>query len=487
MKVGDHRSFFVPVGATVNVAELRLELQQLRDRLAEIEEEPGLFGVVIACTEERCAVRLGPQMLDLVRPRGMKGLAPGVYVRLRAGKPAILGTAVVPVLGGMATVVALLDQERCEVEAFGGQARAVLYLGGKKPKPGERVVLDEASCVALTNVGKPRSTLAYHGDTGVGWADVGGQEEAKRQLREAVEEPYEHPELYEKFGRAPAKGVLLHGPPGCGKTLLGKAVATSLAKLHGKKGAGSGFIYVKGPELLAKWVGSSEENVRRLFSQARLHKEEHGYPACVFIDEADAVLGRRGERQGVEGMERTIVPMFLSEMDGLEDASCFMLLATNRPDVLDPAVVREGRIDRKVLVGRPTERDVAEILERSLEGRPLAAPAPRLAAEGARALFAPELALYVARLRDGEERRLCLGHLASGALAVAAAELATQFAIRRARAEGKAKICGADLVAAAAQLLEEQRAGDHAAVLIEFVEPFKHDVVEVSRCPRIAS
>ena len=467
-----------------SVAHLRAEIAELRARLEEIEEEPALFGVVLTAGEARCTVRLGPQVLDLARPKGMKGVEPGASVRLRAGRPAILGVADVPALGGVATVVAIIDDARCEVEAFGGQARAVLYLG-ERPKPGDRVVLDDGSCVALSNIGKARSAQTYHGETGVSWDDVGGLVEAKRQLREAVEEPYEHPELYAKFGRAPTKGILLHGPPGCGKTLLGKAVASSLARLHGSKGAGSGFLYVKGPELLNKYIGASEENVRRLFSQARLHQEEHGYPACVFIDEADAVLGRRGERHGVEGMERTLVPMFLAEMDGFDDAACLMLLATNRPDALDSAVVREGRIDRKVLVGRPSRDDVAQILERALGSRPLAGSARKLAGEGADALFSPELALYVVRTKDGEERRVCLRHFASGALAVAAAELAAQLAIRRARTDGKAKIGRDDLVAAAAQLLEEQRAGDHAEVLADFVEPFRGEVVDVVRCPKV--
>ena len=472
-----------PLGSS---AQLRAEVEELRARLAEIEDEPTFFGVVLTTNDDRCVVRLGPQMMDLARPKKMKGLEPGASVRLRGGKPAILGVADVPPLGGVATVVAIIDDSRCEVEAFGGQARAVLYLG-QRPAPGDRVVLDDASCIALSNIGKARSAQTYHGETGVTWDDLGGLVEAKRQLREAVEEPYQHPELYAKFGRAPVKGILLHGPPGCGKTMLGKAVASSLAKLHGAKGDGSGFIYVKGPELLNKYIGASEENVRRLFSQARLHKAEKGYPACVFIDEADAVLGRRGERQGVEGMERTLVPMFLAEMDGFDDAACLMLLATNRPDALDSAVVREGRVDRKVLVGRPGLEDVAAILEKSLGDRPLADKAKRLAREGAEALFSPALTLYDVRTRDGRQHHVCLHHLASGALAVGQAELAAQLAIRRAVVDGKAKIGRDDLVAAAAQLLEEQRAGDHAEALADFVEPFRDELERVTRLPRIAS
>ena len=476
-------------------AQLREENRQLRELIAALDAEPSLVGVVTGVKGNRCAVRLGPQFFDLAKPHGMDGIVPGASVRLRAGKPAILGVVESPAHGGVAAVSTVIDDERCEVEV-GGQLRVVLYFC-ERPKAGDRVVLDDSYHVATINLGKARSAQTYYGRTGVSWDDIGGLVEAKRQMREAVEEPHLHKDVYKKFGRSQPRGILLHGPPGNGKTMLGKAAATALAELHGAGASQSGFIYVKGPELLNKYIGASEENVRRLFSEARIHKAEHGAPACVFIDEADAILGKRGEQRGVEGMERTLVPMFLAEMDGFDDAACVMLLATNRADALDPAVVREGRVDRKIHVGRPTRDDAADILERALEGRPLAQSSKRLAKAGADALYSPDLVLYHVHTRGGVERRMCLEHLVSGAMVVGAAELAAQLAIRReldpaARRDKRegAKACPAergigpqDLQAAATRLCQEQRACNHADAIEEFVEPYANEVERVVRAP----
>ena len=149
-------------------------------------------------------------------------------------------------------------------------------------------------------------------------SDIAGLADAKEQLVEAIELPYTKPEVFAHYNKRPPKGALLYGPPGCGKTLLRiKAAASSIAKIHKKKQMASGFIYVKGPELLSKWVGQAEESVRELFLRARDHHKKHGYPALLFIDEADAIMPERGSGKSSD-VENTIVPMFLSEMDGLE-------------------------------------------------------------------------------------------------------------------------------------------------------------------------
>ncbi|MEM2372165.1 MAG: CDC48 family AAA ATPase, partial [Thermofilaceae archaeon] len=166
------------------------------------------------------------------------------------------------------------------------------------------------------------------------WSDIGGLEDVKQQLREAVEWPLKHPEFFKEMGIEPPKGVLLYGPPGCGKTLLAKAVATE---------SEANFIAVKGPEILSKWVGESERAVREVFSKAR-----QAAPCIIFFDEIDSIVPRRGQRFD-SGVTDRIVNQLLTEMDGLEKLEGVVVVgATNRPDILDPALLRPGRFDRLV-------------------------------------------------------------------------------------------------------------------------------------------
>ncbi|MCS7112106.1 MAG: CDC48 family AAA ATPase [Ignisphaera sp.] len=182
----------------------------------------------------------------------------------------------------------------------------------------------------------------------VRWNDIGGLEGIKQQLREAVEWPLRHPGMFEQMGIRPPKGILLYGPPGCGKTLLAKAAATE---------SGANFIAVKGPEILSKWVGESEKAVREIFRRAR-----RAAPAIVFFDEIDAVAPVRGH--DVSGVTDRIVNQLLTEMDGIEPLRGVVVIgATNRPDLLDPALLRPGRFDRIIFVPPPDTRARYEILK----------------------------------------------------------------------------------------------------------------------------
>jgi len=163
-----------------------------------------------------------------------------------------------------------------------------------------------------------------------------------------------------------ANGIVVHN---CGKTMLGKAVATAMAV----DGDGSGFIYVKAAEVLNRFVGASEAAIRGLFARARAHKEKTGNPAVIFIDEADALLGSREGHGLTMAITQTVVPMFLAEMDGLEDSGAFVILSTNRPDSLDPAILRDGRMDVHVHIDRPDIESTNKIFARALRGRKLMA------------------------------------------------------------------------------------------------------------------
>jgi len=192
----------------------------------------------------------------------------------------------------------------------------------------------------------------------VHWTDIGGLDDVKQQLREAVEWPLKHPEYFKEMGIDPPKGILLYGPPGTGKTLLAKAVATE---------SEANFIGVKGPEVLSKWVGESEKAIREIFRKAR-----QAAPCIIFFDEIDSIVPRRGGRFD-SGVTDRIVNQLLTEMDGLERLEGVVVIAaTNRPDIIDPALLRPGRFDRLIYVPPPDEKARLEILKVHTRNMPLA-------------------------------------------------------------------------------------------------------------------
>ena len=192
----------------------------------------------------------------------------------------------------------------------------------------------------------------------IGWDSVGGLEGIKQELSEAVEWPMKYAESFERMGIRPSKGILLYGPPGTGKTLIAKAVA---------KESGANFIQVKGPSLLSMWVGKSEEGMRKVFERAR-----QVAPCVVFFDEIDALAGKRGVETGTKVTER-VLNQLLAEMDGLEDLKGILVVgATNRPDMLDPALLRPGRFDKILLVNAPEEKGRLKILQIHTKNMPLA-------------------------------------------------------------------------------------------------------------------
>lgn len=192
----------------------------------------------------------------------------------------------------------------------------------------------------------------------VRWTDIGGLEDVKQQLMEVVEWPLKYPSAFERIGIKPPKGVLLYGPPGCGKTLLAKAVSTE---------SEANFISVKGPELLSKWVGESERAVREIFRKAR-----QASPAIIFFDEIDSLAPRRGIYSGDSGVSERVISQLLTEMDGLQSrGEVIVIAATNRPDLLDPALLRPGRFDRMIYVPAPDQKARLHILKIHTRNMPL--------------------------------------------------------------------------------------------------------------------
>ena len=197
------------------------------------------------------------------------------------------------------------------------------------------------------------------------WNEIGGQKEAVEAIRNTIERPLLYPELFKRFNFSPPKGFLLYGPPGCGKTLIGKATANSLVQKlreNGKEKVEEFFLHVKGPEILNMWLGESERMVREIFATAR-EKRTEGFLPFIFIDEAESILGTRRSSR-FQNILTTLVPMFCAEMDGIESLQdTIIILASNRPDLIDPAILRPGRIDRKIKVGRPDRNGTEEIFK----------------------------------------------------------------------------------------------------------------------------
>jgi proteasome-associated ATPase len=279
------------------------------------------------------------------------------------------------------------------------------------------------------------------------WDKIGGQEEAIRLIRETIERPLLYPELYKKFGKRHLKGILLYGPPGCGKTLIGKATAYNLTKAYRERtgrDVREYFMLINGPQLLNMWLGETERFIREIFAAARERAKE-GYLVFIFIDEADALLRVRSSGRYLN-IANTVVPQFAAEMDGLVSLeNVVVMLTSNRPDYIDPAILRPERIDRKVKVGRPNRDASRDIFAIYLdENVPLDPATVREygSPQAARAALVEQAADYLFRrdretafvevvLKSGRRETLYWCDLVSGALIMSAVERAKDMAIRR--------------------------------------------------------
>ena len=360
--------------------------------------------------------------------------------------------------GPVTKVAEVLGSDRLRVGAEHGTQSLVLQRSAqlaKAPlKAGDDVRVDANYRVALELLASPQSRDHYLDEVPeLPWEKVGGQEEALQAIRDAIELPLLHEELFQKFQHATPKGFLLYGPPGCGKTLIGKATAYNLTKqLRNKSGADMReyFMHIKGPEILNMWVGESERMVREIFATAR-EKRREGYMPFLFIDEAESILGtRRASRYS--SILSTLVPMFCTEMDGIDSLNeVVIILASNRADLIDPAILRPGRIDRKIKVKRPNKEGAREIYRIYLtddlpyDAALLAGAESKTAAIDAligRLLemqFSKrdENRLLEVTLRSGRKEALYRSDVISGAIIASVVERAKGMAIKRAIASGK--------------------------------------------------
>lgn len=370
-------------------------------------------------------------------------------------------------------VARVVDQNTLELEAVSGSnPKLIVNKTGEEIKTGDRVAV-AGSRVAVRLFPNEENKYKVKGQLNITWDDVGGQEQAKEELREAIELPALHPEIFKYYNQSPPKGVLLYGPPGCGKTLLGKAAACALAGLHGKESAETGFNYVKGPEMLSMWVGNSEQNVRALFEQGRRHFEEHGYPCVTFVDEADSILQERGGSGGVksERYHDSMVAQWLAEMDGLEAANQIVIFATNRPHALDGALTREGRVDRHIKVRRPKKPQAMEIFKIHLGNIPLHNIKMQELAEIAADELWTSRPLYIVETNDGRKPIFDLTDCVSGAMIAGIVQDAKGHALKRDLKAGvQMGVTVEDMIQAINRTYTRHRDLNHRFDLIDFYE-----------------
>ncbi|WP_395088727.1 AAA family ATPase [Armatimonas sp.] len=321
-------------------------------------------------------------------------------------------------------------------------------------KAGDEVRLEPTGKLAMEHFPKAESKDFFLEEVPqVPWEKIGGQDEVIEIIRDAIEKPLLYPELYERFGKRPLKGILLYGPPGCGKTLIGKATAYNLTKEFNQQ-TGQNlkeyFMYINGPKILNMWLGESERQVREIFATAR-EKAKDGHLVFIFIDEAESILRTRNSGRWTN-ISNTVVPQFCAEMDGLvSSTNVVVMLTSNRPDYIDPAILRPERIDRRVKVKRPDKKASRDILAIYLnENVPLDCALLEAHNGDKRAAAAELVDNTVAHLwrkdaetefldvfnRNGGTERLYWKDLVSGALLSSLVERAKDFAIKRAIASG---------------------------------------------------
>lgn len=325
--------------------------------------------------------------------------------------------------------------------------------------------------------------------------DIIGNDAALVQLRDAIQAPVKHKVLYEAYGMKMPKGAMLSGPPGCGKTMFARAAGSEMRRLYGSEVE---FISISGSELQSPFIGVTEGYIKAIFTFAREYKAFHGHPLLVFMDEADVLLpDRTGRVRRVASWEESQVATFLAEMDGILESGAFVLLATNRPEVIDQAVLRDGRCDFKITVARPTMEAVEHILRNNFAGVLLGddAGADELVFAAAESLFDPHRVLKEGHLikveigmTDGQAshpdvkvtdkglRHFLFEHIISGAMAASVPARAKRHAFARDKATGVAKgVTVADVLAAVNDLFEENKGLDHSFALNEFKAEMMRD------------
>ena len=360
---------------TITIQQTRDQIAALRDEVEKLTQPPAVYGTFIDFNEDGTVdiSASGRKMRVALHP----ALDPG---RIERGNEVVLNESFTVIgvresdgQGEVVTVKEVIDERRVLVYGRADEERVVELadsLRHVKLRGGDALLLDLRSNLLTEKLLRQEAEeLVLEEVPDISYADVGGLDSQIEAITDAVELPYLHRALFNDYDLPAPKGILLYGPPGCGKTLIAKAVANSLsqkvAEMTGNRNVRSYFLNIKGPELLNKYVGETERQIRVVFQRAR-EKAEEGVPVIVFFDEMDSLFRTRGT--GISSdMESTVVPQLLAEIDGVESLRDVIVIgATNREDLIDPAILRPGRLDVKIKIERPDEEAAAQIFQRYL-------------------------------------------------------------------------------------------------------------------------
>jgi proteasome-associated ATPase len=461
--------------------EARDHIAALREEVEKLTQPPSAYGTLLGHNDDGTVdvYSSGRKMRVSISPALDPGeLVRGVEVVLNeslnvvlARGPEVSGEVVTlkELLGSgdRALVVGRADEERV--------AELADHLIGQKLRSGDHLLMDPRSGLLLERLPRPEvEELVLEEVPDIAYADVGGLDSQIEQITDAVELPFLHQDLFHEHKLPAPKGILLYGPPGCGKTLIAKAVANSLAKkvaeVSGDTEARSYFLNIKGPELLNKYVGETERQIRLVFQRAR-EKSEEGWPVIVFFDEMDSLFRTRGT--GISSdMESTIVPQLLAEIDGVETLKNVIVIgASNREDLIDPAILRPGRLDVKIKIERPDEEAAASIFERYLTtDLPLDEEEVRSLGGGDREKavrlmiertveemysVGPENRFLEVTYQNGDKEVMYFKDFSSGAMIENVVRRAKKLSIKRFLETGEKGICTAHLLASIRQEYKE--------------------------------
>ena len=437
------------------IAEARQTIEKLDEVIKKVTSPANRIGTYLGTPNKETAqiVVGGSDYYCNVDPRiNLAKLKKGTRVLVNEAY-VIVGDLGYDLSGPVTKVTEVLGHDRLRVGLEHGMQSVVLQrsqdLMKENLKVGDEIRVDPNYRIAIELLSESKTQDYYlESVPETPWGKVGGQEEALSAIKDAIELPLLHSDLFAKFQHQTPKGFLLYGPPGCGKTLIGKATAYNLTRQLTKKTGEDMqqfFMHIKGPEILNMWVGESERMVREIFATAR-EKRRDGFLPFIFIDEAESILGTR--RAGrYSSILSTLVPMFCTEMDGIESLNqVVIILASNRADLIDPAILRPGRIDRKIKVDRPDREAAKDIYKIYLSADLPYDPALIKRTGGVKeaidwlvekvtdAQFArkDENRFLEVTLRSGKRDTLYRGDLVSGAIIASVVERSKELAIKRA-------------------------------------------------------
>jgi proteasome-associated ATPase len=464
---------------SATLREAREHIGALREEVEKLTMPPSAYGTFLEVNDDGTVdvFTAGRKMRVALHPElDVDELQRGQEVVLNESLNVVLARGH-DVAGEVVTLKELLDNGRRALVVGRADEERVCELAsgllGERLRAGDHLLMETRSGVLVERLPRPEvEELILEEVPDITYADVGGLDEQIDQIQDAVELPYLYAELFHEHQLQPPKGILLYGPPGCGKTLIAKAVANSLAKRVSEKTGDSAtrsyFLNIKGPELLNKYVGETERQIRLIFQRAR-EKSEEGVPVIVFFDEMDSLFRTRGS--GISSdIESTIVPQLLAEIDGVESLKNVIVIgASNREDLIDPAILRPGRLDVKIKIERPDREAAGQIFSRYLSDELPIAEEETAQAGGRRQAVEAMIGAAVGRMyssdeenrflevtyQNGDKEVLFFKDFASGAMIENVVRRSKKMSIKRQISGGSKGISTADLVDAIRQEYRE--------------------------------